>query len=94
MVLLGDEAQVDACFGLFRHSAYLDARKVHGLCRTYHRLRNRFGCTRWIFFVRLVMWNLVSMHLEIVLLSVHDRCTVCAKHRLEIIMDTPDGTPT
>jgi hypothetical protein len=26
MVLLGDEAQVDARFGLFRHSAHLDAR--------------------------------------------------------------------
>jgi hypothetical protein len=26
MVLLGDEAQVDARFGLFRHSANLDAR--------------------------------------------------------------------
>jgi hypothetical protein len=26
MVLLGDDAQVDACFGLFRHSANLDAR--------------------------------------------------------------------
>jgi hypothetical protein len=26
MVLLGDDTQVDACFGLFRHSAYLDAR--------------------------------------------------------------------
>jgi hypothetical protein len=26
MVLLGEEAQVDARFGLFRHSANLDAR--------------------------------------------------------------------
>jgi hypothetical protein len=26
MVLLGDEAQVDACFGLFEDSAFLDAR--------------------------------------------------------------------
>jgi hypothetical protein len=43
MVLLGDEAQVDARFGLFGDSANLDARLVHGLRRTYHRLRNRFG---------------------------------------------------
>jgi hypothetical protein len=33
MVLLGDEAQVDARFGLFGDSANLDARLVHGLRR-------------------------------------------------------------
>jgi hypothetical protein len=26
-----------------------------------------------------IMWNLVSDHSEIVLVSVQDRCTVCAK---------------
>ena len=31
MVLLGDEAQVEARFGLFRDSTSLDARWVHGL---------------------------------------------------------------
>jgi hypothetical protein len=40
MLLLGDEAQLEACFGLFGDSANLDARLVHGLHRTYHRLRN------------------------------------------------------
>ena len=29
-----------------------------------------------------VMWNLVSIHLETVLVSVQDRCTVCAKHTM------------
>jgi hypothetical protein len=31
-----------------------------------------------------------------VLVSVQDRCTVCAKHTigLEIILDAPDGTPS
>jgi hypothetical protein len=43
MVLLGDMAQVDAHFGLFEDSANLDARLVHGLRRTYHRLENHFG---------------------------------------------------
>jgi hypothetical protein len=43
MVLLVDEAQVEARFGSFGDSANLDARLVHGLCRTYHRLRNHFG---------------------------------------------------
>jgi hypothetical protein len=33
--------------------------------------------------------------LETVLVSVLDRCTVCAKHTIgsEIILDAPDGTP-
>jgi hypothetical protein len=41
------------------------------------------------------MANLVSVLLETVLVSVQDRCTVCAKHTigLEIILDEADGTP-
>ena len=42
MVLLGDEAQLEACFGPFRDSVNLDARSVHGLCRTYHRFEKSF----------------------------------------------------
>ena len=36
-----------------------------------------------------VTWNLVSVHLETMLLSVQDRCTVCAKCIIgsEIIID-------
>ena len=47
MVLLGEEAQLEARFGPFADSANLDARLVHGLRRTYHTLGNRFGRTRW-----------------------------------------------
>jgi hypothetical protein len=47
MGLLGDEAQVKARFGLFGDSATLDARLVHGLRRTYRRLGNSIGGTRW-----------------------------------------------
>ena len=47
VLLLGDDGQVEARFGAFGASANLDARLVHGLYRTYHRLGNRFGCTRW-----------------------------------------------
>jgi hypothetical protein len=47
MVLLGDEAQVEARFGPFRDSDNLDARYVHRLCRTYHRLKNQYGNTQW-----------------------------------------------
>jgi hypothetical protein len=46
MVLLGEEAQMEARFGLFGDSANLDARLVHGLRGTYHMLRNQFGHTR------------------------------------------------
>ena len=40
-------------------------------------------------------WNLVTVGLEIVLVLVQDRCTVCAERTIgtEIILDTPDGTP-
>jgi hypothetical protein len=84
---------VDARFGLFGDSANLDARLVHDLRRTYHRLRNHFGRTRWISYVTLVMWNLVPIHLEIVVVSVQDSCTICAKHCSKIVLDAPDGTP-
>jgi hypothetical protein len=46
MVLLGDEAQVDARFGLFGDSAIFNARLVQGFALTYHRLKNHFGHTR------------------------------------------------
>ena len=42
MVLLGEEAQVKARFGLFGDSANLD----EGLRGTYHILINQFGRTR------------------------------------------------
>ena len=42
-----------------------------------------------------VIWNLVSVRLEMALVSVQDRCMVCAKRTtgMEIILDTLDGTP-
>jgi hypothetical protein len=45
--------------------------------------------------VAWVMWNPVSVRLETVEVSMQDRCMVCAKHLigLEIVLDTPDGTP-
>jgi hypothetical protein len=41
------------------------------------------------------MWNLVSVHLETVLVSVQYRCTVCAEHTIDskIVLDAPDETP-
>ena len=42
-----------------------------------------------------VIWNLVSVHLETLLVLVQDRRMVCAKRTIgsEIVFDTPDGTP-
>jgi hypothetical protein len=42
MVILGDEAQVEARFNLFGDGANLDTRQLHGLSRTYHCRRNLF----------------------------------------------------
>jgi hypothetical protein len=59
MELLGDEAQVEAHFGPFGDSANLDARLVHYLHRTYYRIKNNFGHTRWNSYMMWVMSNLV-----------------------------------
>jgi len=56
-------------------------------------------CTFWTQTMELlgdgVMWNLVSVHLEMVFVLVQDWCMVCAKRTIgsEIVLDTPDGTP-
>jgi hypothetical protein len=41
------------------------------------------------------MWNLLLVHLKTLLVSVQDRCMICANRTIgsEIILDTPDGTP-
>ena len=41
------------------------------------------------------MWNLIFVHLEIVLVSVQDRFMVCAKRTIgsDIVVDAPNGTP-
>jgi hypothetical protein len=46
MVLLRNEAKVEAYFGLFGDSANFDEREVHGLCQMDPRLRNHFGRTQ------------------------------------------------
>ena len=39
-------------------------------------------------------WKFVSVHLEIVLFLMQDRCMVCARCivGLQIVLDTPNGT--
>ena len=92
-VLLDEEAQVEARFGLFGDSANLDARQVHGLHGTYHMHGNQFGSTRRNSLMTCVKWNLALVCLETVLVSVQDMCTVCIEHTkcLEINLDAHDG---
>ena len=46
MELLGVVGHVEPHFFLFEDNVSVDARKVHSLHQTYHRLRNHFGRTR------------------------------------------------
>jgi hypothetical protein len=41
-----------------------------------------------------VLWNIVSIFLEIVLVLVQNRCMVCAEHTTgsKIVLDAHDGT--
>jgi hypothetical protein len=77
------------------NGANLDVRYVHGLHQTYHRLGNHFRHTRWNSELTWVMCNLILVCLETMLVSVQDRCIVCAKCTIgsEIILDAPDGAP-
>jgi hypothetical protein len=95
MELLGDVALVESHFGSFRDGVSVRARQVHSLCQMYHRLRNSFGRTRWYTKLMRLKWKLVSVHLEIVLILMQDRCIVFDERTigLEIILDSPDGTP-
>jgi hypothetical protein len=63
MEILGDEAQVEAHFGPFRDSV-----SVNDLYPAYHRLINHFGRTRWYSWVTRLEWNLVSVHMETMLM--------------------------
>jgi hypothetical protein len=77
MELLCDVGQEEARFYPFRDCVNLGARYVLGLCRTYRRLVNHFGHYRWYSYMKWLKWKLVSFHLEIVLISTQERCTVC-----------------
>jgi hypothetical protein len=95
MVLLADMAHVKYCFVPFGDGVSVGVRQVHGLCQTYHRVRNHFGHTRWNSLVTRLKWKLISVSLEIVLILTLDRCRICAERTigLEIILDEADGTP-
>jgi hypothetical protein len=95
MELLGDVAHVESCFGPFRDAVSVETRLVHGLRQMYCRVRNCLRRTQWYSKLMRLKWMLVSVCLEVVLILTQDRCTVCAERTigLEIILDTPYGTP-
>ena len=67
---------------------------MHGLHRTYHRLNDHFGRTRWYSLVMRLKWKLISVRLEMLVVLVQDRRMVGAKRTIgsDIILDAPDGT--
>jgi hypothetical protein len=95
MVLVGDIGQVEARFSLFGDNINLNAIYVHGLRRTYHRLENHFGWHWMVLLCDAGQVELISVHLEIVLISAQDRCTVCAECTMgmAIVLGAPNGTP-
>ena len=92
--LLDDVCHIESHFGRFGDSVSFGARYVNGLCLLHHRLRNYFGRTRWYSFVKRLKWILGSVYLEVVLILMQDRCTVCMEHNIcsEINLDKPDRT--
>jgi hypothetical protein len=55
---------------------------------------NHFRRTRWYSKVTWLVWNFISVHLEIVLVSVQDRCLLCTKSTIgSDVFDAPEGTP-
>ena len=62
----------------------------------YHGPRNHFGHSRSYYYVTLAKRKLVSVRLEIVLISRQQRYMVCAECTMgmEIILGTADGTPS
>jgi hypothetical protein len=94
--LISHMGRVESRFSPFGDSVSVSARQVHGLHRTYHTHRNHFGRTRWDSLVTRLKWKLGSVRLEIVLLLMHDWCTVCVKRTVgsEIVLEAPNGTPS
>ena len=95
MELLREGDDVKSRFDAFRDNVNLGAILWHGLCQTYHRLRNQFCCTRWNSGVTWMMLNLISMRSETVLILVRSCGTISAEHTTgsEINFVAPNGTP-
>jgi hypothetical protein len=96
MELISGVGRVEFHFSPIGDNVNVSAREVHGLHRTYNRHRNHFGRTRWDSYLTRLKWKLGLVRLKIVLLLMHDWCTVCVKRTVgsKIVMEAPDGTPS
>ena len=67
---------------------------MHDLRRTWNIIGSHFGCTQWNSNAAWVKWKLILFHLEIVLISAQDRCTIYAECTtgMQIVLDVLDGT--
>ena len=95
MELLADVGHMESHFVIIGDSVSIGARWVLSLRQTYPRLRYHFRRTRRYHYVTRLEWKLVSVRLEIVLILMQHKCTVCVEHTVcsEIILDGPNGTP-
>jgi hypothetical protein len=95
MELVSDVGHVESRFNPFGDSVSVSARLEHGLHRTYHRHRNRFGRSRSDSYVMRLKWKLGSVRFGIVLLLMQDWCLVCTKCTIsiQIILDALERTP-
>jgi hypothetical protein len=86
---------VEACLSPFGDSGNLDARKVRGFVSNVPSARKSCWTHPMELLGGWVMWNLFLVCLEIVLVPMQYRCTVCAECTIssEIILDAPDDTP-
>jgi hypothetical protein len=94
MELQGDVGHVESHFGPFGDSVRCQRKIGAWFVLNVPHPHKSFWSTRQNFKVTWVMWNLILVHLEIVLVLVQDRCSVCAKHTVgsEIVLDAPDSS--
>jgi hypothetical protein len=88
MGLRGDEAQVEAQFGLFGDSANLELKNT---VSSKIVLEAPNGTPRCCGSCGISFRSVF----EIVLASVQDRCSICVKHTIGslMVLDAPDDTP-
>jgi len=86
---------MESRFGVLRDNICFGRRYVHGLRLMHQSLGNHFGSTCWYSKVKRLKCRLGLVCLEIVLILMQDRCTICMEHTicLEINLDAPNGTP-
>jgi len=69
--------QMESRFSVLRDNISFGARYVQGLSLMHQSLRNHFGSTCWYSYVKRLKWRLGSVCLEILLILMQDRCTIC-----------------